>query len=71
VKFEIFANNDNIHPLASVVANPGEAKSMAVDLPKDVFTLDLRASLTTVVKSSRCRLAKAVWGSPYVIAAGS
>jgi len=70
VKFEIFANNDTVHPLASVVANPGEAKPLAVDLPKDVFALTLRASLTTVDKS-KCRGGNAVWGSAYVIAAGS
>lgn len=69
VQFDIFANNDSVNPIASAVANPGETKPMAVDLPAGVFTVTLRMSLT---KSGRpCQRGNAVWGEPYVIATGN
>jgi hypothetical protein len=69
VQFEVFANNDSVNPITSVVANPGETKQVAVDLPAGVFTVTLRMSLT---KGGRpCQRGNAVWGEPYVIATGN
>ncbi|AHH95259.1 hypothetical protein [Kutzneria albida] len=70
VKFEIFVNNDTIHPVATALVNPGEAKPLAADLPANTFALTLRSSLTTVDKTV-CRKGNAVWGSPYAVASGS
>ncbi|WP_236789311.1 hypothetical protein [Amycolatopsis sp. GM8] len=70
VKFEVFANDNEVNPLSSVVAGPGETKTVSVDLPANTFSLTLKASLTTVDKS-KCRTVNAVWGAPYVVAAGS
>lgn len=69
VKFDVFVNNDNIHPVVSMVVNPGETKQLAADLPPNTFALLLRTSLTTADRST-CRRGNAVWGSPYVVAAG-
>jgi len=69
VKFDVFANNDEVNPIASVVVNPGEAKELKQDLPADVFSLTLRVSLTRTGKP--CETGNAVWGEPYVIAAGN
>jgi hypothetical protein len=69
VQFDVFANNDSINPIASVVANPGDTKQLAVDLPANVFTLTLRMSLTKTGKP--CQHGNAVWGEPYVVAAGN
>ena len=69
VQFDVYANNDNVHPIKSVVVNPGETQQLAVDLPKDVFTVTLRMSLTSTGRP--CRSGDAVWGEPYVIATGS
>lgn len=70
VKFEVFVNNDKVNPIASVIANPGESKPIDVALPENVFSLTLRSSVNTVDKSA-CRKGNAVWGYPYVTAAGS
>jgi hypothetical protein len=70
VKFEVFVNNDEVHPLASVVMNPGESKPIGVDLPANVFTLTLRTSLN-MVGGTKCIGGNAVWGYPYVIASGA
>lgn len=70
VKFEVFVNNDDVHPVASVVADPGESKPIGVDLPTNVFTLTLRTSLNTV-GGTKCIGGNAVWGYPYVIASGA
>jgi hypothetical protein len=70
VRFDVFVNNDNVNPVASVTVNPGEAKPLAADLPADVFTLTLRMSLTKT-DMPECAVGNAVWGSPYVVAAGS
>ncbi|WNV85332.1 hypothetical protein [Umezawaea sp. Da 62-37] len=69
VKYEVFVNDDTINPVIELVANPGEAKPLAVDLPPGTFALTLRTSLTTADKSA-CKSGNAVWGSPHVIAAG-
>jgi hypothetical protein len=69
VKFDVFANNDSIKPIASIVADPGATKQLAVDLPANVFTLTLRMSLTKT--GEPCQRGNAVWGEPYVIAAGN
>lgn len=70
VKFEVFINNNKVNPIASVVANPGESKPIDVTLPANVFSLTLRSSVDTVDKSV-CHEGNAVWGYPYVTAAGS
>jgi hypothetical protein len=69
VRFEVFANNDNINPLASVDVAPGKTGEVKQDLPADVFTLTLRMSLTKT--GQPCQHGNAVWGEPYVIATGS
>lgn len=69
VKFEVFVNADEINPIATIVANPGESKPLVQDLPAGTFALMLRASLPALDKT-KCREGNAVWGSPYVIAAG-
>jgi hypothetical protein len=69
VKFDVFANNDEVNPIASLVVNPGESKELKQDLPADVFSLTLRVSLTRTGKP--CQSGNAVWGEPYVIAAGN
>jgi hypothetical protein len=69
VKFDVFANNDEINPIASVVVNPGESPELKAELPADVFSLTLRMSLTRTGKP--CQAGNAVWGEPYVIAAGN
>ncbi|MEU7481666.1 hypothetical protein AB0A63_37215 [Lentzea sp. NPDC042327] len=70
VKFQVFVNSDLVKPVAEVVVNPGEAKPLKADLPPNVFALTLRSSVATVDKA-QCRSGKAVWGSPYVVAAGA
>ncbi|KOV79337.1 hypothetical protein ADL03_37315 [Nocardia sp. NRRL S-836] len=70
VKFQVFVNSDLVKPVAEVVVNPGEAKPVKADLPPGVFALTLRSSIATVDKS-QCRAGKAVWGAPYVVAAGA
>lgn len=69
VKFDVFANNDEVNPLASIVINPGEMKELKQDLPVGVFSLTLRISLTRTGRP--CQAGNAVWGEPYVIAAGN
>lgn len=69
VKFEVFVNDDDVNAKQTVVVNPGEAKPLAVDLPPGTFAVKLRTSLATAT-GSPCRSGNAVWGSPYVIAAG-
>lgn len=69
VQFDVFANNDSVNPIASVVANPGESKPVAVDLPENVFTVTLRMSLTK--GGQPCQRGNAVWGEPYVVATGN
>jgi hypothetical protein len=69
VKFDVFANNDEVNPIASIVVNPGETKEIKQDLPADVFALTLRVSLTRTGRP--CQDGNAVWGEPYVIAAGN
>jgi hypothetical protein len=69
VRFEVFANDDAVNPIASQVVGPGEAKELTVDLPANVFALTLRVAFDQVI-SSPCRQATAVWGAPYVVAAG-
>ncbi|MDX8035314.1 hypothetical protein SK803_34325 [Lentzea sp. BCCO 10_0856] len=67
VKFQVFVNTDQVKPIQEVVAGPGEIKQIAVDLPADVFSVTLQASLVTVdVKN--CAQGNAVWGSPHVVA---
>jgi hypothetical protein len=70
VKFEVFVNDNAVNAVQTVVVNPGETKQLSVDLPSDVFALKLRTSLTTAT-GEPCRKGNAVWGSPYVVAAGS
>lgn len=69
VRFEVFANNDNINPLTSVEVAPGKTGEVKLDLPADVFTLTLRMSLTKT--GQPCQHGNAVWGEPYVVATGS
>jgi len=69
VKFEVFLNDDGVNAKQTVVVNPGETKAFAVDLPPNVFAVKLRTSFTTPA-GKPCRSGNAVWGSPYVIAAG-
>lgn len=69
VQFDVFANNDSVNPITSVVANPGETKQVAVDLPAGVFTVTLRMSLTK--GGQPCQRGNAVWGEPYVVATGN
>jgi hypothetical protein len=69
VRFDVFANNDNINPIASVEVAPGKTGEVKQDLPADVFTLTLRISLTKT--GQPCQRGNAVWGEPYVIATGS
>jgi hypothetical protein len=69
IRFEIFANDDNVNPIAAQVVGPGDAKELKLDLPPNVFALTLRVSFDQVT-ASPCRRATAVWGSPYVVAAG-
>lgn len=69
VKFEVFINDDEINARQTVVVNPGESKPMTVDLPDGTFALKLRTSLATAA-GQPCRSGNAVWGSPYVVAAG-
>lgn len=69
VKFDVFANNDKVTPIASVVVNPGESPELKQDLPADVFSLTLRVSLTRT--GNPCQRGNAVWGEPYVVAAGN
>ena len=69
VKFEVFANDDAVHALGSVVANPGQTVPLEVNLPAGVFAVTLRVSLVTLDKK-KCPRGYAVWGSPYVVAAG-
>jgi hypothetical protein len=69
VKFELFVNDDDVNAKQTVVANPGETKPFAVDLPPGTFAVKIRTSLATA-SGQPCRSGNAVWGSPYVIAAG-
>jgi hypothetical protein len=69
VKFEVFLNDDGVNAKQTVVVNPGEAKPLTVDLPANVFAVKLRTSFTTAT-GRPCRSGNAVWGSPYVVAAG-
>lgn len=69
VRFEIFANDDNVNPIAAEVVGAGDTKELKVDLPPDVFALTLRVSFDQA-SGSPCRQATAVWGAPYVVAAG-
>ncbi|SFW89584.1 hypothetical protein [Amycolatopsis australiensis] len=69
VKFEVFLNDDGVNAKQAVVVNPGETKTFSVDLPENVFALKLRTSFTTAA-GKPCRSGNAVWGSPYVVAAG-
>lgn len=69
IRFDVFANNDNINPIASVEVAPGKSGELKQDLPADVFTLTLRMSLTKT--GQPCQRGNAVWGEPYVIATGS
>lgn len=69
VKYEVFANDDQVHAIVTQVASPGQAQPLAVDLPTGVFALTLRVSLVTLDKK-KCPRGNAVWGSPYVVAAG-
>jgi hypothetical protein len=70
VRFEVLVNGDDVNPIASATVNPGEAKGMRADLPANVFSLTLRMSVTST-SGSTCQRGNAVWGSPYVVAAGS
>jgi hypothetical protein len=70
VKFEVFVNDNAVNAVQTVVVNAGETKQLSVDLPSDVFALKLRTSLTTAT-GEPCRKGNAVWGSPYVVAAGN
>lgn len=69
VKFEVFLNDDGVNAKQTVVVNPGETKTLAVDLPANVFAVKLRTSFTTPA-GKPCRSGNAVWGSPFVVAAG-
>jgi hypothetical protein len=69
VKYEVFVNDDDVNAKQTVIVNPGEMKPLTVDLPTGTFALKLRTSLTTAT-GKPCRSGNAVWGSPYVIAAG-
>lgn len=69
VRFEIFANDDDVNPIAAQVVGAGDTKELKVDLPPNVFALTLRVAFDQVT-ASPCRRATAVWGSPYVVAAG-
>jgi hypothetical protein len=71
VRFDVFANNDTVHPIASQVVSPGQTKKLTAKLPDDVFTLTLRTSIARNAVGSSCEVGNAVWGSPYVVAAGS
>ncbi len=69
VKFEIFLNNDKVKPAATITVSPGESKPLRADLPANTFAMTLRSSLATIDKS-KCRSGNAVWGTPFVVAAG-
>jgi hypothetical protein len=69
VKFEIFLSNDKVKPVATITVSPGESKPLRADLPANTFALTLRSSLATLDKS-KCRSGNAVWGTPFVVAAG-
>jgi hypothetical protein len=69
VKFEIFANDDEVHAIGSAVADPGQTVPLEVNLPTGTFAVTLRVSLVTLDKK-KCPRGNAVWGSPYVVAAG-
>jgi hypothetical protein len=70
VVFEVFVNNDAVNPVASVEVAPGATKELKADLPEDVFSLTLRMAVAKK-DTSDCQRGNAVWGSPYVVAAGS
>ncbi|WP_191304487.1 hypothetical protein [Lentzea cavernae] len=70
VKFQVFANAEQVTPLLEVVTGPGETKKIELDLPANVFSLTFQASLLTAdVKN--CVRGNAVWGSPHVVAGRS
>lgn len=69
VKFEVFVNDDTVNARQTVVVNPGESKPLSVDLPRDVYAVTLRTSFTGP-SGKPCRNGNAVWGSPFVVAAG-
>lgn len=71
VRFDVFANNDKVHPVVSEVVGPGQTTKLSAKLPGDVFTLTLRTSIARDGGGSDCVRGNAVWGSPYVVAAGS
>jgi hypothetical protein len=70
VRFEVFVNNDAVNPVASVEVKPGATGELKADLPEDVFSLTLRISVAQK-DTSNCQRGNAVWGSAYVVAAGS
>lgn len=70
VRYEVFVNNDAVNPVASVEVKPGATEELNADLPEDVFSLTLRISVSHK-DTSDCQRGNAVWGSPYVVAAGS
>lgn len=69
VRFEVFANDDAVNAIAVQVVGAGETKELKVDLPVNVFALTLRVAFDQVSESP-CKRATAVWGAPYVVAAG-
>ncbi|WP_410593670.1 hypothetical protein [Amycolatopsis sp. lyj-23] len=69
VKFEVFVNDDAVNAKQTVVVNPGESKPLSVELPRDVYAVTLRTSFTSP-SGKPCRSGNAVWGSPFVVAAG-
>ncbi|MCT2581532.1 hypothetical protein [Actinophytocola gossypii] len=71
MRFEIFANDNTVEPIKEAVVEPGGSTPMEAALPADVFALTLRASLARPPDPDDCLEANAVWGSPYVVAAGS
>lgn len=70
VRFEIFVNNDTVNPIVSQVVGAGEKVPLKADLPADVFSLTLRTSIEKGQGTS-CLRGHAVWGTPFVVAAGS
>jgi hypothetical protein len=70
VTFEIFVNNDKVNPIVSQVVSAGQMPPLKADLPEDVFSLTLRTSIEKGQESG-CLEGNAVWGTPFVVAAGS
>lgn len=70
VRFEVFVNNNAVSPVTSIEVAPGDAKELKGDLPPDTFSLTLRMSVARK-DTQNCQRGNAVWGSPFVVAAGN